>query len=145
MPFTNHLSLKDLMEIFATPPPQLAQTSKKTTVTESESRPRQEAKPKQSARVTFVSGGPNESVFEVELPGFGKEDVRVTASKDGSKALNIQASRKLAIGEVRKSARIELHRFADINSTTASIKNGMLTIVISNVKPTPGPKEIAVN
>ena len=80
-------------------------------------------------------------VFEVEMPGFTKEDVKVNVDSTGH--LNLQGTTKRRGKEVKFGKTYHIPEKADPATADASLKNGIFRLILKK-KAKHKPKEIKI-
>ena len=80
-------------------------------------------------------------VFEVEMPGFSKEDVKVRLDQHGR--LNLEGKTTKRGKEVKFGQAYEVPEKADLSTADASLKNGIFRLTFKR-KNKHKPKEIKI-
>jgi HSP20 family molecular chaperone IbpA len=80
-------------------------------------------------------------MFEVEMPGFNKEDVNIKIDSTGH--LNLQAKTKRRGKEVKFGKTYRVPQKADTSSVEAKLDKGILTLILKK-KEKHKPKEIKI-
>jgi|TARA_R110002020_G_scaffold7575_2_gene31747 HSP20 family molecular chaperone IbpA len=80
-------------------------------------------------------------IFEVEMPGFSKEDVKVNINTEGH--LNLQGKTKRKGKEVKFGHTYQIPEKADPSTADAVLKNGIFKLTL-NKKHKHKPKEIEI-
>ena len=80
-------------------------------------------------------------IFEVEMPGFSKEDVKVNINTEGH--LNLQGKTKRKGKEVKFGHTYRIPEKADSSTADAVLKNGIFKLTL-NKKDKHKPKEVEI-
>lgn len=80
-------------------------------------------------------------VFEVEMPGFSKEDVKIRLDQNGH--LNLEGKTTRRGTEVKFGQSYEVPEKADLSTADASLKNGVFRLTFKR-KNKHKPKEIKI-
>ena len=80
-------------------------------------------------------------IFEVEMPGFSKDDVKIRLDQDGH--LNLEGKTTRRGKEVKFGQAYEVPEKADLSTADASLRNGVFRLMFKR-KNKHKPKEIKI-
>ena len=80
-------------------------------------------------------------VFEVEMPGFSKEDIKIQLDQNGH--LNLEGQTTRRGNKVKFGKTYEVPEKADLSTADASLKNGVFRLTFKR-KNKHNPKEIKI-